>query len=141
MNKAKIAYITNVIDGLVESTGYPVAGSVIRQSGLATRAELRYMEHKGVLKSCYVSAGKGALSAYYTEGVIPNAIKQKQANNSEPTPSEVELQGGRPSTEIGREVCEEGRSGDGYEEAKEVYKEIYGEDYDSQDTEDQHQEG
>jgi hypothetical protein len=146
MDKMKVAYLTNAIDGLVESTGYPVTGSVIIQSGLSTRKELRKLEKKGILKACYVIAEKGALVAYYTEGVIPDAIRRKQAELNKPDgdaseggEAPVELQGRRTPETSGREVRGEGSSeeasqektsgeekADGSQEAKN-YKEGYAE--------------
>ena len=85
-------FIRETVERLVRRTGFPVTSQVLTGSGIATREELRKLEKKGILKSCLVTAGRGILNAYYTEGAVPDVVKQKQAQLAEQQqeqPSEV----------------------------------------------------
>lgn len=86
--------IISTVEGLVLKTKAPVATSVLVKTGLATRAELRKLEKSGLLKRCLVSAGRGIMNAYYTEGAVPDAIRRKQAERAEQRrPSEIKIEG------------------------------------------------
>ena len=92
LHAVQIEFITATINRLVAKTGLPVAAQTIERAGIATRQELRKLEKDGILKSCLVTAGRGIMNAYYTEGAVPDVVKQKQAQLAEQQqeqPSEV----------------------------------------------------
>ncbi len=83
LHAVQIEFITATINRLVAKTGLPVAAQTIERAGIATRQELRKLEKDVVLKSCLVTAGRGIMNAYYTEGVVPDVVRRKQAEGDE----------------------------------------------------------
>lgn len=78
-----IMTVLATLDKNVETTGLPVAGTVLERAGIATRKQLRKLENMGLIESCYIRNGAQAVNAYYTKGVIPNAIRAKQSHATE----------------------------------------------------------
>lgn len=85
-------FIRNAIDLTVTNTGYPVLGSHLERTGIATRKQLRTLEKQGHIKSIkvvkhYASADPldvmfsktgTVYTAYYTERNIPQYVLQQQ---------------------------------------------------------------
>jgi hypothetical protein len=79
-----IAYVRNAIDFTVSQEGgqYPVMGSVITASGIATERQLDKLEEAGHIKSFEVQVPSTLMpnktvkmKAYYTERLVPTYVK------------------------------------------------------------------
>jgi hypothetical protein len=76
-------YIQNAINLIVKDTGYPVLSTTLTNTDLATRRELRALEHRGRIIGIDVEVPSEVLPgkfiqyrAYYTEQLIPENIKE-----------------------------------------------------------------
>ncbi len=76
-------FIQNAINLIVKDTGYPVLSTTLTSTDLATRQELRALEHKGRIIGIDVEVPSEALPgkfvqyrAYYTEQLIPHNINE-----------------------------------------------------------------
>jgi hypothetical protein len=84
VSEAKMQYVVMIIERLVHDTGFPVATQVLTQPGLITRAELRKMARDKKIKTVGVESGGTRVTAYYTEGVIPNALQPERVTDYQP---------------------------------------------------------
>jgi hypothetical protein len=90
-----VSFVQVTVDTLVAETGYPVIGKTMTTSGLATKEQLKALVRRGALKCVQVSAGRGHMNAYYTEGVIPHVIREEESKHSEQGESSEVIQGTR----------------------------------------------
>lgn len=88
-----IDLVTSTIDHMVKDNGLPVISTVLTESGLATRAQLRKLVNMDKLVVTTVRAGGALVNAYYTKEVIPDAIRRQQAKRDEARRTSEELQG------------------------------------------------
>lgn len=83
VSEQRVNFIRNAIDLIVLDTGYPVLGSTLMTGDIATRKEVRALEHKGLIKGVDVNVPSTLLPgkyttyrAYYTEREVPDYVTE-----------------------------------------------------------------
>jgi hypothetical protein len=75
--QSREGFVLTAIDGMVVSTGMPVAGIVLTESDMISKNGLKKLVRKGLLKLVKVDVGEGHVNAYYTDNAVPAILHEK----------------------------------------------------------------